>query len=75
MDLGDVKVTDEDGLLSWTNRVADQLFFSSSRPASEIGFQPLHPVTDALLRDEPNLHLESYRRSVTDGMQSSCPSC
>ena len=50
-----MKVTDEDDLLSWTNRVADQLFSAfASRPA--IGFQP-HPDTDALLH-EPNLHLE-----------------
>ena len=52
-----------------TNRVADQFFSAfASRPASEIGCQPLHPDTGARLHDEPNLHLEFYRRTVADGM-------
>ena len=67
MDVGDVKVTDEDGLLSCsmmiktmntimkerflTNRVADQLFSAfASRPASEIGFQPLDPGSQSAPR-------------------------
>ena len=47
--------------------------FQHLHPDREIGCQPLHPDTDALLHDESNLHLESYRRSVTVGMQSPCP--
>ena len=86
MDVGDVKVPDEDGLLSCsmmitamntimkerllTNRVAGQLCFSLCIQTGQIGFQPLHPGTGARLHDEPNLHLEFYRRTVTDGMLS-----
>ena len=44
-------------------------------PASEMDFQPLHPDTGARLHDEPNLDLEFYRRTATDGMQSPCTSC
>ena len=69
------EVTNEDGLLScsmmiktkntsmkerlWTNRVA-----------SEIEVQPLHPDTDVLLHDEPNLRLEFCQQGVTDGIRS-----
>ena len=81
MDVGDVKVTDENGLLSCsmmikaTNTMKERLL--TNRVASQFVFQPLPPDRPArssfslcVLALAPILHLEFYQRTVTDEMRS-----
>ena len=79
MDVSDVKVSDDDGYFSrsmtinFNNKIVKERIWIN-RVVSEIVFQPLHPDTGApshderviAVREEPNLHLEFYRRDVTD---------
>ena len=65
MDVSDVKVTDESGPLL-TNRVARQIVLQAlppDRPARST-------FSLCILTLAPNLHLEFYWRTVTDGTQS-----
>ena len=87
MDVGDVKVFDENGLLSCSMMVKAMNTIMKERlltncVAGQFVFQPLPPDWPArstfslrILTLAPNLHLEFYRRTVTDGMQSPCTSC
>ena len=83
MDVNDEEVSDEDGCLSRSMTIkAHRRFMRErimiSRVASEVSFQLSYPDTGAPLREErvttvrkkPNLHLEFYQRSVTDGVRT-----
>ena len=79
VDVGDVKVTDENGLLSYSMVIKAMNTIMGERlcVAGQFAFQPLlrdRPARSSfslcILTLAPILHLDFYQRTVTDEMRS-----
>ena len=80
--VSDMQVLDEEGFLSRSRMIKAKNIIMTERiwinaVPSEITLQPLDPDTDAQLhkrvitvREEPNLHVESHQRDVTNVQRS-----
>merc|ERR1712174_84675 len=83
MEVTDVKVSDEEGFLLRTmtisaNKTTLQEHVTINREANEIVYQPIDLETGLpqieerviAIKNDPHLHLEYYRRDLSDGMRS-----